>query len=55
VNGSPGVLIERGGRRYFVFKKSEVDATPEREAELVAFSRELAEALGGGREVKSQK
>ena len=45
VAGNPAVRVLRGGREVFVWKGSEVPATPERNAELAAFADELAESL----------
>jgi hypothetical protein len=45
VNGNPAVRVLRGGREVFVWKGSEIPATPERNAGLVAFNEELAECL----------
>jgi hypothetical protein len=45
VGGNPGVRITRGGRSFFVWKKQELEVTPERSAELEAFARDLAAAL----------
>jgi hypothetical protein len=47
VNGSPSVAVNRGGRRLHVFKKNEVEATPELEAQLQRFAAELEALLGG--------
>ena len=40
-----GVLAERNGRQVFQAKSEEVEATPERLAELQAFRRELEQLL----------
>ncbi len=45
VAGNAAVQVQRGGREVFVWKGSEVPATPERNAELAAFAQELAESL----------
>jgi len=45
VDGNLSVRIERGGRSLFVWKKKELEATPERVAELAAFSAELRAEL----------
>lgn len=45
VEGNLGVRIRRGEREVFVWKKKEVEATPERNAELQLFERELMELL----------
>ena len=45
IEGNLGVRIRRGGRDLFVWKKREVDATPERNAELKRFADDLNELL----------
>jgi hypothetical protein len=45
VDGKLSVRLRRGARELFVWKSREVEATPERMAELEAFRRELAEIL----------
>lgn len=45
IAGNPAVRVQRAGREVFVWKGSEVPATPERNAELAAFSETLAESL----------
>lgn len=45
VSGQPSVRVNRAGRSVFVWKKQEVEVTPEREAALAAFARDLAAAL----------
>ena len=45
LNGNPAVRIMRNGRDAFVWKGSELAATPERIAALAAFSESLAECL----------
>jgi len=45
VGGQPSVRVNRGRRSVFVWKKQELEATPEREAALAAFVRDLAAAL----------
>ena len=45
IEGNLGVRIRRGGRNLFVWKSKEVEATPERNAELQAFERDLTELL----------
>ncbi len=45
VDGNPAVRIVRRGREVFVWKKIEIPATPECNAELSAFSEALAESL----------
>jgi hypothetical protein len=47
IEGNLGVRIRRGEREIFVWKKEEVEATPERNAELQSFERELMELLLG--------
>jgi hypothetical protein len=39
------VKIKRGSGHVFVWKKAEIEATPERMAELESFRREVAELL----------
>ena len=41
-----GVLVERPAGRFFVWKNSEVEATPELLATYARVKRELAEILG---------
>ncbi len=45
VDGNLSVRVLRGGKALFVWKKKQVEATPERNAELAAFARELSELL----------
>jgi hypothetical protein len=45
VDGNFGVRLKRGYGEVFVWKKSEITATPERLEELAAFRRELMEIL----------
>jgi hypothetical protein len=45
VDGNFGVRLKRAGGEVFVWKKSEIAATPERLEELAAFRRELMEIL----------
>jgi hypothetical protein len=45
VDGNFGVRLKRGSGEVFVWKKSEIVATPERLEELAAFRRELMEIL----------
>ena len=45
VAGNPAVRVKRNGREVFVWKGSEVPATPERSAELSSFAEALAESL----------
>ncbi len=45
VKGQLSVRVQRGGREFFVWKKSEWEATPERCAELARFRAELDELL----------
>ena len=45
VDGNFGVRLKRGKGEVFVWKKSEIPATPERLEELAAFRRELTEIL----------
>jgi hypothetical protein len=45
VGGNFGVKLKRGSGEVFVWKKKEVDATPERVRELESFGKELQEIL----------
>ena len=45
VDGNFGVRLKRGNGEVFVWKKSEIPATPQRLEELEAFRRELMEML----------
>ena len=45
VDGNLSVKLKRGKSEVFVWKKKEIDATPERLRELDAFRRELASIL----------
>jgi hypothetical protein len=45
VDGNFGVRLKRGTDEVFVWKKSEIAATPERLEELAGFRRELMEIL----------
>jgi hypothetical protein len=45
VDGNFGVRLKRGSGEVFVWKKSEIAATPERLEELAAFRRELIQIL----------
>jgi hypothetical protein len=45
VGGNLSVKLKRGSGEVFVWKKKEVDATPERLRELESFRRELSEVL----------
>lgn len=45
VGGNFSVKLNRGNREVFVWKKIELDATPERLEELATFRRELSEIL----------
>jgi hypothetical protein len=45
VDGNFSVKLKRGNREVFVWKKNELDATPERLGELAKFRRELGEIL----------
>jgi len=47
VAGNPGVLTTRAGRKMFVWKKSWLEASPERLDELERFRAELTELLAG--------
>src|SRR5271169_3200674 len=45
VDGNLSVKLKRGSAEVFVWKKKEVEATPERLQELESFRRELSEIL----------
>jgi hypothetical protein len=45
VDGNLSVKLKRGSREVFVWKKREMEATPERLKELESFRRELSEVL----------
>lgn len=45
VGGQLSVRVRRPGGEYFVWKQSELEATPERRRELEAFRAELEELL----------
>ena len=45
VEGNLSVRVTRGDRNWFVWKKKQLEATPEREAELQHFSAELKHLL----------
>ena len=45
--GSCGVRVKRGSAECFVWKKTELPATPERLRELESFRGELTRILGG--------
>jgi hypothetical protein len=45
IDGNFSVKLRRGDREVFVWKKSELDATPERLNELEAFRQELTALL----------
>ena len=47
IEGNLGVRIRRSGRDLFVWKEKEVDATPERNADLSRFADNLNELLLG--------
>jgi hypothetical protein len=48
IDGNLGVKLKKGDREVFVWKKREVEATPERLQELEAFRRELTSILEEG-------
>ena len=48
IDGNLGVKLKKGDREVFVWKKREVEATPERLRELEAFRRELTSILEEG-------
>ena len=45
IDGNLGVKLRKGNREVFVWKKKEMDATPERLQELEVFRRELTSIL----------
>jgi hypothetical protein len=45
VGGNLSVKLKRGTREVFVWKKKEMEATPEKLSELESFRRELSEIL----------
>jgi|SRR6266852_670082 len=45
IDGNVGVKLRKGNREVFVWKKKEMDATPERLQELEVFRRELTSIL----------
>ena len=48
IDGNLGVKLKKGDREVFVWKKREVEATPERLREMEAFRRELTSILEEG-------
>jgi hypothetical protein len=48
VDGNLGVKLKKGDREVFVWKKREIEATPERLEELEAFRRDLTSILEEG-------
>jgi hypothetical protein len=46
VDGNLSVKLKRGSSEVFVWKKTELEATPARLEELASFQRALAEILG---------
>ncbi len=47
VEGNLSVRVQRRGRAWFVWKKKQLEATRERQAELDTFAQELSELLLG--------
>ncbi len=47
---SLGPMVERAGRKVFVYKGEELEATPERVSALKQFENDLKSALGRGKE-----
>ena len=45
VDGNLSVRVTRGGKNYFVWKKKQIEVTPERREELERFAAELNELL----------
>jgi hypothetical protein len=48
IDGNLGVKLKKGDREVFVWKKREVEATPERLQQLEVFRRELTSILEEG-------
>lgn len=48
VEGNLSVRVHRGGKQWFVWKKKQLEVTPDRWAELEGFSEELRELLRAG-------
>jgi hypothetical protein len=48
VNDNLSVRVRRGGVELFVWKKDEIEATPERLAEVAGFRKELDDLLAAG-------
>jgi hypothetical protein len=48
IDGNLGVKLKKGKRDVFVWKKKEIEATPERLKELEAFRQELTSILDEG-------
>ena len=48
VDGNFSVKLKRGQGEVFVWKKHEIEATPERLRELESFRNEISEILSGG-------
>lgn len=46
IEGNLSVRITRAGKQWFVWKKTEIEATPERQAELERFTAEISPLLG---------
>jgi len=45
VGGNLSVKLKRGSREVFVWKKTEIEATPDRVSELESFRKDLSELL----------
>jgi hypothetical protein len=45
LEGQLSVRVTRGAKKLYVWKKKELEATPEREAEVAAFRQELLQLL----------
>ncbi|MBI3671103.1 MAG: hypothetical protein HY237_15150 [Acidobacteria bacterium] len=45
VGGNLSVRVRQGGKQWFVWKKKQLEATPERQAELDRFAAELSAML----------
>ncbi len=48
VDSNLSVRVQREGKQWFVWKAKQVEATPERRAELAAFAEELKSLLQAG-------
>ena len=46
IDGQLGVRVTRGGQEFYVWKKKELPATPQRVAEVEEFRKELSGLIG---------